>query len=150
MGIPLKVQLTIDSSNYGCLMRLLEDGTIAKMIVVGQEAHPDPREFAKIAREEQPSRRHKNGGKSGFRAVEYIVAIMQRKPSAPWLKSEIAKILSAEFDYDVNSAAPALSHLIKHDFVERDDNGFISLTDKGRSHSQSDMLPFMTYYSNGQ
>lgn len=146
MGINLKIAITIDSSDLGCLTRLMEDGTVKKMTIISSEdAAPDAREFVKTIRD--------NGGHTlpilrkpkmnGIRAVECVISIMQRKPDAPWLTSEIGKLLSAEFEYSGLSVHSAISTLVKYGYIVRDQNGWIVLTDKGREHPQKETLPFV-------
>lgn len=149
MGALLKVMVTIDSSNFGCLHRLVEDGTILKLTMetVKDKSPPpsDARTFVKEVRSSNGAKvAHARAVRGGLRSVEFVLAIMQENPNVEWHSDQLGNLLHVNFDRSPTSAGPALTHLVKHEYIEKLGPCRYILSEKGKAHNQNQILPFTT------
>lgn len=145
MGVKLKVLLRLDSSNFGCLMRLVEDGTITSLQLVNTEASEEStaRDFAAEVRAAQNGTHRSPRPRviDGLRMIDCVLAILQSKPDHAWHSDEVGVSLDTDYGWKRTSAPSALARLTNHGYTERVSQGTYQLTDKGKAHSQTEPLP---------
>jgi len=142
----MRVTFEIDSSNYGCIIRLQEDGVVSKVISTSVEDVMPDREKAVIKMKEYRNGHSVSAARvktsSDLRAVELVVAIMQSDPDSVWHIEEIGARLHSGFGHHPTTASSTMSILKKHGYVNHVSVGNWKLSELGCKHEQNVPLPF--------
>jgi hypothetical protein len=139
-----KGTILFDSSDLGVINGLVEEGIIKNLQIRPYDAieRPDPRKFvAEVRSGHQQS--HKNGHKhGGLRALECVLAIMQKMPDQDWDVADVGILLEDGYGKSRGTASVVLSVFAKHGYAEWVSTQKYRLTERAKTHSQSDLLPF--------
>jgi len=138
----MRVSFVIDSHNYGCILRLQEDGVVSKVVSEMVEQRIDDHEAALAKAKE-----FRNGHSTpkvrvaGLPAHQCVITIMQRNASGQWYHDEVGAFLEQDFGFKRSTASGTLTMLERNGYVTHDTmNGSYSLTHQGRIWKQDEAM----------
>jgi hypothetical protein len=140
-----KGTILFDSGDLGAINNLVEEGIIKTLQLRPHQeiVKPDPRKFAaEIRAGHHHHYDHGNGRAGGLRALECVLAIMQGKPNADWDVTDVGIYLEEGYGKKPKTASAVLSVFAKHGYAEWVSTQKYRLTEKGKSHPQTEPLPF--------